>query len=71
MSLIAIGEAVAKLLQTNPDFAAAHPEIPWRSVMGMRYRIAHGYYGLDFEVIWDTIQDSVPDLLAKLPRAAR
>jgi uncharacterized protein with HEPN domain len=71
MSLIAIGEAVTKLLQTNPDFAAACPEIPWRSVIGMRNRIVRGYYGLDFEVVWDTIQDSIPDLLAKLPRAAR
>ena len=70
MSLVAIGEAVAKLLQINPDFAAACPEIPWGSIVGMRNRIAHGYYGLDFEVIWDTIRNFIPDLLAKLPRTA-
>jgi uncharacterized protein with HEPN domain len=71
MSLVTIGEAVAKLLRINPDFVMAHPEIPWGAVVGMRNRIAHGYYGLDFQVIWDTIQDSIPDRLAKLSQASR
>lgn len=68
MSLVVIGEAVAKLLQSSPAFAAAHPEIPWSSVVGMRNRVAHGYYGLDFEVVWATIRQSIPDFLAKLPK---
>ena len=68
MSLVVGGEAVAKLLQTSPDFAAAHPEIPWSSVVGMRNRIAHGYYSLDFEAMWETVRQSIPELLAKLPR---
>jgi uncharacterized protein with HEPN domain len=35
----------------------------------MRNRIAHGYDGLDFEVVWDTLRTSMPDLLAKLPQS--
>ena len=68
MSLVAIGEYVAKLVQSSPEYARVHPEIPWGSVIGMRNRIAHGYYGLDFEVVWDTVRESIPDLLAKLPQ---
>lgn len=67
MCVIAIGEAMSRLVQTDPEFVAAHPAIPWRSIVGMRNRIAHGYYALDFEVVWDTAQDSIPELLASLP----
>jgi uncharacterized protein with HEPN domain len=67
MSLVVVGEIVAKLLQANPDIAAAHPEIPWSSVVGMRNRVAHGYYNLDFEVMWETVRQSIPEFLAKLP----
>jgi uncharacterized protein with HEPN domain len=69
MTVIAIGQAVGDLQRTCPDFAAEHPEIPWRDIVGMRNRIAHGYYALDFEVIWDTIQTSIPELLRTLPPA--
>jgi len=67
MSVIAIGEALSKIVQTDPDFVSRHPAIPWREIVGMRNRIAHGYYGLDFEVVWDTVQSSIPELLAALP----
>ena len=70
MSLVVVGETAAKLLQTNPDFALAHPGVPWNSVVGMRNRIAHGYYGLDFEVVWETVRRSIPEFLAKLPETS-
>ena len=69
MAVIAIGQAVGDLQRSCPDFAAAHPEIPWREIVGMRNRIAHGYYALDFEVIWYTMQTSIPELLRALPPA--
>jgi uncharacterized protein with HEPN domain len=68
MSLVVVGEAAARLLQTSPDFAAAHPEVPWSSVVGMRNRVTHGYYGLDFEVVWETVRRSIPESLARLPK---
>ena len=67
MSVIVIGQAVSDLARTAPDFVAAHSEIPWTSIFGMRNRIAHNYYALDFEVIWDTVRTSIPELLASLP----
>jgi uncharacterized protein with HEPN domain len=42
MSLVIVGEAATKLMDHHPDFAAAHPQVPWRSRRGMRNRIAHG-----------------------------
>jgi len=49
-----------------PDFAAQHPEIPWKQMRGMRNRMAHGYFEIDLEIVWDTIQTSLPDLECQL-----
>ncbi|WP_455930060.1 HepT-like ribonuclease domain-containing protein [Pseudomonas fluorescens] len=67
MSLIIIGEASTKIMDQHPDFAASHPQIPWRSMRGMRNRIAHGYFDINLDVVWDTIQEALPDLLHRLP----
>jgi uncharacterized protein with HEPN domain len=42
MSLVIIGEAATKIMDQYGEFAARHPEVPWRSMCGMRNRIAHG-----------------------------
>lgn len=49
MNLIIIGEAAAKLLQTAGDFLEKHPKIHWKSMRGMRNRIAHGYFEINLE----------------------
>ncbi len=33
----------------------------------MRNRIAHGYFEINFEVVWETVQTALPELLARLP----
>ena len=45
-----------------PGFAAEHPEIPWRSMRGMRNRIAHGYFDINFDVVWETARTALPEL---------
>lgn len=67
MSLIIIGEASTKIMDQHPDFAAVHTQVPWRSMRGMRNRIAHGYFDINLDVVWDTIQSALPDLLERLP----
>ena len=42
-----------------------HPDIPWRRIVGLRNRAAHGYLGID-DVVWDVIRVDVPDLLPRL-----
>ncbi|HXY57838.1 MAG TPA: HepT-like ribonuclease domain-containing protein [Methylocystis sp.] len=66
MNLLIIGEAAARLARDHADFLERHPELLWRSMMGMRNRIAHGYFDLDLRVIWRTAQSDLPDLLTRL-----
>ena len=67
MSLIIIGEAVTKLMDSYAEFAQAHEQVPWRSMRGMRNRIAHGYFDINLDVVWDTVQAALPELLKQLP----
>ena len=67
MSLIIIGEAATKVMGGYPEFTQAHPEVPWRSMRNMRNRMAHGYFDINLEVVWETVQEWLPELLKKLP----
>lgn len=66
MSLVVIGEAATKVMDRYPDFADRHPGVPWRSMRGMRNRIAHGYFEINLDVVWDTVRTALPDLLERL-----
>ena len=66
MSLIVLGEAATKVMDQHPEFAAQHAQIPWRSMRGMRNRIAHGYFDINLEVVWDTVQSALPTLKRQL-----
>lgn len=61
MSLLNIGELASRLPK---EFIDEHSQIPWRSMIGMRNFAAHGYYILNLEIVWDTAQTSIPELVA-------
>lgn len=67
MSLIIIGEAATKVMDSYAGFSQAHPEVPWRSMRNMRNRMAHGYFEINLDVVWDTVQEWLPELLKQLP----
>ena len=67
MSLIIIGEAATRIMDRHAEFATQNPHVPWRSMRGMRNRIAHGYFDINLEVVWDTVQTALPELLKVLP----
>jgi uncharacterized protein with HEPN domain len=67
MSLIIIGEAATKVMDQYAEFAAQHPQVPWRSMRGMRNRITHGYFDINLDVVWETVQAALPALLNQLP----
>ena len=67
MNLIIIGEAASKVMDVHAEFAQQHPEVPWRSMRGMRNRIAHGYFDIELNVVWNTVQEDLPALLKTLP----
>jgi len=67
LNLVIIGEAATKLLQDHADFLDRHPDVPWKSMKGMRNRVAHGYFDINLDVVWDTVTLALPQLLEKLP----
>ncbi|MHB1372348.1 MAG: HepT-like ribonuclease domain-containing protein [Thauera sp.] len=67
LNLLLIGEVASRIVESAPTFVAAHPEIPWLAMRGMRNRIAHGYFELDIKVVWDTVCSALPALAGQLP----
>jgi len=62
-----IGEA-ARLVSEKAR--AAHPEIPWQEITGMRHRIVHDYMNVNDAVLWEVVTKDIPFLLAALERIA-
>ena len=58
-----IGEA-ASLVSTQ--FRNAHPQIPWRQIIGMRNRLIHAYARVSLDTVWDVLQDKLPALISAL-----
>jgi uncharacterized protein with HEPN domain len=63
MSLIIIGEAATKISERYPDFIHEHPQIPWNLIRGMRNRIAHAYFSINWPRVWDTVHKDLPHLI--------
>ena len=66
MKLLVIGELAAQLIDEHAEFVASHPEIPWHQMKGMRNRMVHGYFELDLDIVWNTLQAAIPDLETSL-----
>lgn len=65
MQLQAIGEGVKHIDKyTNGELLYRRPEIPWKQVMGLRDHIAHGYFEIDAEIIFNTVTEDLEPLLA-------
>jgi len=58
-----IGEAAGKV---SIDFQAAHPEIGWHRITGLRHRLVHDYGRIDMSLIWGIVQNDVAPLIAAL-----
>ena len=62
-SLEIIGEASKKI---PPETAAMYPEVEWRSMAGMRDRLIHGYFGVDYDLVWDVVRAKIPPLSLRI-----
>jgi len=62
-SLKIIGEASKKI---PPETAAMYPEVEWRSMAGMRDRLIHGYFGVDYDLVWDVVRAKIPPLSLRI-----
>ena len=57
------GEAARQVsLETRQD----HPAIPWQDIIGMRNRLVHAYYDINYDVVWQTVKDDLPPLIEAL-----
>ena len=63
MSLLNIGELANGL---NYDIYTKYSNIPWRDIIGLRHAVAHGYGTLDFDVVWETVKNDIPNLKDQL-----
>ncbi|MFH1672325.1 MAG: DUF86 domain-containing protein [Pseudomonadota bacterium] len=62
-SIEIVGEAAAHVSEKCVrDF----PQIPWRNIIGMRNRLIHGYFDIDLAVVWKTVIEDLPPLIAEL-----
>ncbi len=60
-----IGEAVKKIPE---QITKEHPAIPWKAIAGMRDRLIHHYWATEAEILWRTVEDSVPALKTEIKK---
>ncbi|AMB84292.1 hypothetical protein AWM79_02830 [Pseudomonas agarici] len=56
MRLVIMGKPRPTLMIRYAEFAAHHSQVPWRRMHGMRNRIAHGYFDINLEIVWEAVQ---------------
>ena len=64
-SIEIIGEAARQIPRSVKDKG---PSIPWEQMVGMRNKITHEYFGVDYKIVWKTAKQSLPKLKTKLAR---
>ena len=71
LKLLVVGEAAAQLVTECAEFVDQNPEIPWKQMRAMRNRMAHGYFDINLDVVWDTVESSLPELARKIAEIRR
>jgi len=62
-----IGEACTKI---SAEFKGTHPEVDWKSILGMRTYLAHAYHRIDANIVWNAASISVPALVRSLTKSS-
>ncbi len=55
-----IGEAANNI---SMDCQLRYPDVPWKDMIGMRNRLVHAYFGINYDIVWRTVTESLPVLL--------
>jgi uncharacterized protein with HEPN domain len=58
-----IGEAARNV---SDDFKTEHPDVPWKSIVGMRHRLVHDYFHIVPERVWEVVQHDIAALIAQI-----
>lgn len=64
-------EVIGEATKNIPDrIREKYPSIPWRDIAGMRDKIIHGYFTVDFETVWLVVKEEIPQLKPMITRVA-
>jgi uncharacterized protein with HEPN domain len=63
-----IGEATNNLLEADPGITERCPSIPFAQIYGMRNRVAHGYFAVSLPMIWDSVEEDIPELREEMAK---
>ena len=58
-SLEIIGEATGRI---HPDLKTKYKNVAWREMSDIRNKVIHDYFGIDFDIVWDTVKTDIPEL---------
>lgn len=59
------GEAASRV---SSQFQKKHSQIPWRAIVGMRNRLIHAYFDVDYDVVWEAIINEIPGIIPELEK---
>ncbi|RME82061.1 MAG: DUF86 domain-containing protein [Caldilineae bacterium] len=63
-----IGEATKNL---SKKLRERHPNVPWKSMAGVRDRLIHHYFGVNLDIVWQIVVDELPQVASQLERILR
>jgi uncharacterized protein with HEPN domain len=69
LSLVRLLEIIGEAARgVSEEFRQIHSDLPWNKMVGMRDRLIHGYFNVNLDVVWETITEDLPGLVAQLEK---
>lgn len=67
-NIAVIGEACNNIRKHDPNFVQTHEQVPWGFAVGMRNVLSHGYFKVDLEAVWRTVQRDLPEFARQISK---